>query len=858
MSESCAIIPKIKVGNEEKESNLFKGLLSLTGNRETTKTIWGMTKSPEFMELVGKVDLDENGEPTLESLSKKLNIKKVLKGNVSLIVEKQEIGAIDSKGNPIVYDNYTDIIQKAMDFNREHPDIVADISKNEKGYIITLENKTVRNADIPNRLIFKNNLNNQLLGIVRKLGFDVKTDSTMPYAGIFDPVHAETTAEGLKTVIRIVKGKAGEEVFPEEFSHLMITGLLSNGLVSRLVNSLKNEDIIREILGDSYDSYYSKYDGDTDMLAQEAAAKLLQEHIINPQKNDLTLIERLWNYIKRLFGRLEESDIDSAIRRANDGFAQLADTIMNEESILKDFDGIKVMESRALYNLNNEVDKIKELAENARAVASKRLSLIMRRSKRGRYSPEDLATIKNLQTLIENKKYAKSCLAFLTDSLNQIELIERELNRLIKNKENNDSLLNINKISSSLRRIKEFSMGYEPIIRQMMALDNMRQRDEVDITEEDAVAISEKAAKVFSVINNINTNYEELRYENVKAFLKLYWGEDKLAQAGQNKSDALTLDGILTLAKKDIGMWDRWVSSMSDASDPILSLISKVVTVSKSHRDATLQDIAAEIRAVHQKLIQSGETNTEFMYERDSKGNLTGRLISNYDFEKFNTEREAYRKSLIDQGYKPYKVKARLEAWERKHTQEIVIDPDTGKTELVPIYTKDSLSKLNSAQREYYDTMIKAKAVLDSLIPDRYSNLYMAVQIRNDAVSSLASASSPKEAVKQLWSNFKDNFVRREEDVAEFGEDKSTILLGFDNQKLNTLPVYYTTPLKDMHRLSLDFTSSLMAYAAMAVNYNEMSKIVDSLELTRDLINDREIQQYSGNNKLVETYKVLH
>lgn len=860
MSNSCEIIPRIKVGTEEKESKLFKGLLSLTNNRETTKALWGMTKSPELMNILGSIEKDENGEPTLRALTNRLNLKKILKGGASLILEKEDIGAIDNKGNSIVYDSYEDITRRAIDFNNEHPKIVANITKNDKGYIITVEPKTIDNANVPNQLIFKNNLNNQMLSIMRKLGFDVKVDSAMPYAGIFDPINAETTAEGLKTIIRIAKGEIGENAFPEEFSHLMISGLLNNNLVSRLVNSLKNEDILREILGNSYEGYSKKYNGDIDILAQEAAAKLLQNHIVNPQKTDNNLVERLWNFIKRLFGRLTETDVDNAIRRANDGFARLSEQIMeNDSSLLREFDGVKVMNMRPLYKLGEEVDKMQELAEKAREVASKRLAIIMSRTKRGRYSPDDLASIKNLQSLIDKKKYAASCLAFLTDSLVQIEGIQGELNRLLKNdiRDDND-LSKIRRIAISLRNIKEFSEGYEPIIRQMMTMKSMLNNEEVDITEEDAEAISNKATEVFSIINNIDSNYKELRFQAVYNFLKIFWGEDKIIQIGKDKGKALTLEQLLKLANRDIGGIDRWLSSMSDAADPLLSLIDKTVKVTKAKRDQKLIDIAAEIRGIHQKLIQSGEKNTEFMFERDSKGNLTGRLISNYDFERFNNEREAYRKSLIDNGYKPYKVKAMLEAWERKHLKEVVIDEEEGRTELVPIYEKNTLSKLTKAQREYYDAMIRVKAIMESLIPERYSNLYMAVQIRNDSVSAIASASSPKEVAKQLIANFKDNFIRRSDDTYDFGEDKSSVMLDFSGKPLNRLPVYYTTPLEDVNRLSLDFTSSIMAYSAMAVNYNEMNKVVDVLELTRDLVKDREVQQYSGNNKLVETYKILH
>lgn len=858
MSNSCEIIPTIKVGNEKRESKLFRDLLSLTNNRETTKILWGMTKSPEIQQLLGDIETDENGEPTIEALNSKINIKALLNGQVSLMLEKQSIGAIDKKGNTILYDNFTDITNRVIDFNRENPDIVANITKGNGKYSIIVEPKTLENADVPNKLIFRNNLNNQLLSTMRKLGFDVKLEDNPTYPGVFDPINAETTAEGLKTVIRIAKGEIGEEAFPEEFSHLIISGLLQQPLVDRLVKSLKQESVLEEVLGDSYNSYRQKYNNDLDLMAQEAAAKLLQSHIVNPQETSNNLLSRLWNFVKKIFNRISEADVDNIIRRANDGFARLSEQI-KDESILKDFDNIKALQSRPLYKLEKDIDKMEELANNARMVASKRLAIIMSRSKGGKYSPEDLASIKNLQNLIDKKKYSSSCLAFLTDALDQIKHIQGELNKLLKKDvRGDDDLSKIRRIAYTLRTIKEFSEGYEPIIRQMMTLKSMKDNGEIDITDEDAEAISSKASEVFSIINTVDSNYKELRFNIVYNFLKIYWGEDKTIQLGRNKGEALTLEQLLKMADKDINGIDRWISSMSDSSDPLLSLIDKAVKMTKASRDKTLENITAELRGVHQKLIQSGESNTEFMFERDSKGNLTGRLISDYDFERFNNEREKYKEELRKKGYKPFKFKSALEAWERRHSKEITIDPDTGRKELVPKYTKDTLSKLTPAQREYYDTMIKVKSTLEGLIPERFSNLYMAVQIRNDAVSSLASASNPKEAAKQLIENFKDNFVRRSDDVNEFGEDKSSILLDFSGKQVNRIPVYYTTPLEDVSRLSLDFTSSIMAYSAMAVNYNEMNKIVDVLELTRELVKERKVKQYSGDKALNESFTVLY
>ena len=42
----------------------------------------------------------------------------------------------------------------------------------------------------------------------------------------------------------------------------------------------------------------------------------------------------------------------------------------------------------------------------------------------------------------------------------------------------------------------------------------------------------------------------------------------------------------------------------------------------------------------------------------------------------------------------------------------------------------------------------------------------------------------------------------------------------------------------------------------MAINYNEMNKIVDIIELTRDLVYDKKILQQSGDKQLIEILKI--
>lgn len=853
MGKSCVLYPTIKVGNQEVESRLFKDLLSLTGDRESAKYIYGLTKVPEINTIFKGAELDENGEYTIESVNRILNIKDSEKGS-SLFLEKKEIGATDNDGNIIVYSNPNDIISKVINYNTNNPNLAANIVKSSEGYVITLEHKDIENSTVPSNLVFNNDLNNRLLSMVRRLGFDIEVEDTALYDGVFDPTNATTTAEGLKTIIKIAKGQLGEDAFPEEFSHMMIAGLRKEALVQRLLN-LIDTNVMQEVLGESYDKYYKRYEGNTTRLKEEVAGKLLKEHIINPNKQE-NILQRIWNWIKNKFKSLSINDIDNAISEANKGFAELASRIM-DESIFDSIEKTEILNTRPLYKLADETNKLKELAEKALETASKKLEIIRTRTKNGKYSDEDILSIKKLQESIEKKKYAKSCILFLQDSLSQIEDLYEDLNKLNR-KTKISSLEKIRRTSFILRTIKEFSDGYSPIIAQLTAVKSMQENGEISLSEKDASEISALALNISGTLNIVENNYKKLRFQVVLDFLKLYLGDDKLKGIGKNAEDAVTIESILEMANKDISGVDRWVVSLSDASDPLLSVIDKVVKITKTKRDATIADIAADLRAAHVKLVNSGN-NTNFMFERDNKGNLTGRIISDYDFIRFNEEREAYKKSLEKQNLPAYTTKSKLEAWERRHTEPVIVDEYSDRVERLPIYKKNVLSGLNNDQREYYNTMIKAKSILESMLPNRsHSNLYNAVQIRSDVLTAAVSGKmSVAEASNAVLSSMKDNFIRRGDDT-DFGDSSINVMLDFSGKPVERIPVYYTRPLEDMSRLSQDFTGAMIAYTSMAVNYSEMNKVIDALELTRSLVKEREVQQFSGNNKMTEAFKVLH
>jgi len=117
-------------------------------------------------------------------------------------------------------------------------------------------------------------------------------------------------------------------------------------------------------------------------------------------------------------------------------------------------------------------------------------------------------------------------------------------------------------------------------------------------------------------------------------------------------------------------------------------------------------------------------------------------------------------------------------------------------------------------------------------------------------VERVLSTKNLKDGINVIKEAARDIFVRREDDT-EYGHNKKSTLIDFEGHKVMTLPIYFTHNLDNMNDLSTDVTSTMAAYAAMAVDYNEMNKVINVLEVGRDLMREREVAVTEGDKPLI-------
>lgn len=819
MANSCAIIPQVK-NNDGKivDSKLYKDLLSFTqNNRKEANRMYLITKNSEFIDKWNpKLTLDSNGEPTLSSLLKKTNFSDIIPVSKVLDRLNKEIGHY-KKGTkevslvPDTDSNFQDLVDKAISFNNTSEfsdDYVATITKtNEDGNTklgIQVEKRTKENTQEAKKMEYNNVLNNKLRDILASKGVSIgaltELERRLGVNGVTDFDKARTAREGLVEMIRLAEGIEGEKALPEEFAHAAIEMMSEHPLITRLLNNIATNELAAEILGDEYSTYNSLYEGNEAKLAKEAAGKLLAKHLLNnesipsaPYKN---LLQRVIQAVKDFFKRLGASDIQRAMLDADKSFGSLAKDIisgnMDEAMSISN-----IHSSELYYSTTDRVKRDKALLNKIINNETKRYNIYQKRNPSSSFNTKLQLFLNELEEKLITNNEIEGIYNFLEDALGVMGKLSERLEKV-----RTDST-SINEKARVLRDIRNYIYSYKGISKDVREalLDEEKYAD-----NRYGDRVREALDNLTILLQDFSDHYEKTAMPAFVEFIKPFVGTDIAVPFAKYKGRVLTAENIEQLLKeeedkpffeRDISFFDLWLDSMADSSEQMLKIIDKAVKSSRGKARLDTISVMKDLQAAGIKLEQAGIKDTEWMFEKDSAGNKTGKYIS-------------------------------------------------GK----------ALDSLNAAQREFYNTVIKVKEELDSYLPPDYTSLLSAVKIRKDLVERVKDSDGVKSGAKAIWESIKDDWIRRGDDTM-FGTKAA--LRDFEGRQVQMLPIYYTKMREgeSLNDLSTDIVSTMTAYASMAIDFREMNKIIDCLELGRDILREKSVQQTQGNNPLAEKMNVL-
>lgn len=874
MSRNCAIIPQVRNDKGQiVDSKLFKGLLAYTGNNRSEATrLYLITKSSEFIKnWNSKLTLDENNEPTINSLLKKTNFSDVIPESKVLEKLNRDIGYYKRGMNrPALWinndENYQTLLQKAISFNQTsdfRDDYVARIIKiqdTESPRIligVKVEKRNRLNSIEADKMIYNSNLNNRLRDILAANGVTTgvltNLEKRMGINGVTDFDTAKTAANGLVEMIRLANGIEGEKALPEEFAHFAIEAMGESPIINRLINNLNSNGLVDEILGDEYDTYNTLYNGDTAKLAKEAAGKLLAKHLLKSepieQKPYKNLLERVISAIKSFFKTINVNQIQKAIYEADKDFGRLARDILNgrmDEEI--SIDNIK--SSDLFYQTNERIQRDRKVLQNIINNELKRLKIYEKRNPNSQFSTNQRLLIDRLEMELYDNNEIEGIYSFLDNALEELQKVSYRLELL-----RDTPATNVNERASVLRDVRNYMYSYKNIIEDIRkALVDEERYDDNRYGQRVRVLLNDTS----NLLGDLFVKYNSVSMPLFVDFIKPFVGENIMIPFGKFKGKVIKAEDLVKMADKDISFFDRWLDSMADSSDYMLKVMDQAVKKSKEQARSRTIDVMKQLQAATIKLEKAGIKNTDWMFERDSKGDLSGNYISEINQalfkekvrEMFKSLNEKYGKNPVGENAEKYKKER--QAWFDAN-MEIV---NGKKVPKMSIYGNKQYQRLNAAQKEYYDTVMNIKSQLDSYLPEKYTTLTNAVKIRKDLLERVKSSDGVRSGAKQIWKSIKDEFIRRTDDV-DFG-DRATVK-DFEGNEVQTLPIYFTK-LKEgesANDLSTDIVSTLTAYAAMANDFDEMNKVIDVLELGRDLLRERQVIQTQGGKPLVEKFKAV-
>lgn len=876
MDKVCSIIPDVTVQGDK--SILLKQFLNFL-ERDEAVSLYKRVHNKNFVQTVWPyLKKDQFGEPLFEELFLKCGL------NEDISVE-QIIGFLYSKSNeynqkekrPKMYlhtdAEYKKLIKKAQKLNAENPYSklvkarVREQVENDRTYFVIKyipENLQMKIEDNSKEMEYNKALNTRLRELCSELGLSIDNltqleEELQIYSGVADFSTARITADGLYHIIRIAKGIKGEQALPEEFAHTIWRAFSNESLKNRLLNLL-SEDVIKDILGDQYEKYSEFYESDFIRLQEEAAGKLIAKHFLNqetisnekPYKN---ILQRIIDFIKKLWSSKDETKIQKAIIEADKEFGIFAQNIL-KGNYNNQINLSNITKKDSLYQISVEADKKKQALKEIRDIEIQRHNIYSARTNNERFDLHSKKILAEIERALDENDELKGILDYVTDTSKQIIDLHQSLNSL-----NYKTNIAPNYKAATLRSIKDFCNSYMKVTDMLLSLS---QQDSELQQQFNNLGITDYLYHIESGLNRLNRDFIAVAMQEYVEFLKPYVGEGIKIQHGKFAGKTLVVStenqknmdkdtiNIARFALEDISFFDLWLDSASDSSSYIIKFLDQAIK--KTHNKARMRTIemSKTIDAFLIKYEKLGITDYDFAFSK-TEGKRNGKYVGKYDRTKYYTHRDHMLKQLqAKYGENPTGAdlaayRAEKDQWYRKNTIKV-----GDRTIPNSNYYSDEYANLSDLQKQFLSEFLDLKNKIEESLPEHKRNLLRNIMIRKDLFERVKN--DPSHIGKHTWEAVKDAFISRSDDI-DLVSKKA--LKDFQGREVNTLPIYYTHIGNNefYEDISTDIGSTLTAYAAMAFDYEEMSKVVDILELSRDMLELYEVQQTKGGKGLVTTFK---
>ena len=585
----------------------------------------------------------------------------------------------------------------------------------------------------------------------------------------------------------------------------------------------------------------------------------------------IPIFQRAWNWAKSRFRKLSEHEIDNAILEAQSSIRAVFDVMQRD-----DFDTVLdqdlIMKHEAMYELNSQMQKLADIAQEGETILSKKLYIIQ--NTQSKADTKALRrTINDIRDNLEKQKYVSACCNVLLTIGTDVKQLMRDAAQLGWVYNNTANLNVISSESALLNKITMAIQAYTPYLELLSTLPSLVSRGEVSMKPEDAESIAKNAVQHITQLNNLKADLRQMRFSVLKQLISLYYGDnggkpENFVETDTNKWESV--DMILSHAKRDISAWDTNLFSAGDSRNPLINVIHNIVVRQQAKRNTRINALTARMQEAEAKLHKAGYDNS-FVYQYDAEGKPTGFYVAPVDMARYERERQEFIDNLDRQDLDYYEYQKAIQDWDDTHTDWIELnyedeDGDKRKERLprMEIYGNPNFQKgWSQAQKDYYEALMQMKMEMDTLLPGTMHSLYLAPQVRKSVTQMFDK--DGKGALKTIWGNWKKRYSVVD-DNEDYGKDaigigadgKKYVLLDFAGNHIKRVPIYFIHKLKDQQDLSTDATHAMFNYITMAVNYAEMGKLANAMQLLQEHVReDYEVGQEDAGKPMVDMFRAL-
>lgn len=909
MAESCSL--KCYVRNpkgEVVESRLFNDLLHYTSNnRELTKEYYGVGTNQEFLDKVqGEAKFDENGQITLQSLRELTDLKTHVEDGALLDMLNKDIGAG-------VYD-YKEAMPKLQYFNRNsqfNDEFLATLEQTEDGkYRLHVVKNNRANLNALTKTISDRTLQDRILYYLNRAGVDVEfIEHDEKVGGRYSTKNAKRTADGLYRLIQVAKGEHIDADLAEEAGHFAVGALGNSPLVTRLMNLLTPK-VQEKLIGSK--EIEGKYLGNQSRreLAGYLVGRAIAGHI-DERAPWQSLLHRIVNKIKRIFAHITGNNI---LRDAAE-IEKIADRIASG-FMSPDFSGdvqASLKTNESLYSAKDSFNtKVFKTVANRLYLQAQEMVNIDRSlyTKFNNIAGQVVAGRGNAQGAGILSDYI--ALEGITESISLLsDLMRGEIPDLLASIDfDNAADFNTNMVRNAraLRVLRTFTRNALAIINEInSATTNIQGADKlqgdldrVQIVDSDGqkhtynlLEITDKLSQLLTgkegLINQLKNKETQYftkfcenaygsKYVSRSARVLFDWkkeyGNSLIRFVGNEK---IPIADLVNDMESDIGIFDRWLGSMSNNPDVIGQIADKTTKLANKWADDLTDKAWDELRMLQRELQEIGLSNTDIFCEVSARtGELTGNIVSRYVWGDYEADWAEFKRKCAEDFKEAHPEIENMVDFERSILWDSYFKPlartwhkgdgaspahsQWSEEEQRYIPSDDYLSQQyidtiesNPERVKWLNKYMQLKKSLDSRLPEGSTNSVRMPQFKDTFMGRVRNRRLTDNAASafggSLRTALRETFCESSEDT-DYGSDQTynnieedifQNKLAFEKEKLNRLPIYGINKLKDMTEISTDLFQSTLAYAGMANTYAAFDTIVDTLEVGSEVLNRRKV-----------------